>query len=329
MTDIRDQFKAERLKAIQEYEKIGKDAYLPANAWGFDLSVIDNSELTPLVKSRYRRELISLLKTGIDPFDFEALQKYAESLTPAHQSRLRLALRLISSGKEQSVKEAATPDNLPLIQAIIMRLEAMRESVKVMPANETKNHIWLSPSQVQEITGSCTCDDLEGKRDWIILGLLLGAGLHRGELIKIKFDALQKQPTKSGKLRDMLQVTGYGAKDRLVPLSLLLAERLREWHKIVGDGYVARSIQNKKLGESISTVTVHQIIRKYGIKIGVPQLKTDDLRRTYAQLAFNSGLTPIQIKELMGHVRLSTTQRYLNLSVDLDDIAGDFVPLVG
>ena len=137
-----------------------------------------------------------------------------------------------------------------MVQALVIRLEAMRDGVKVNASDGAKSHIWLSPSQVKEITRLCG-DDLEGKRDWIILGLLLGAGLHRAEVITITFDALQ-QPMKGGKMRDVLKVIGYGAKDRFVPISSLLAERLREWHGTVGGGRIARSYQRKNLGKSIS-----------------------------------------------------------------------------
>ena len=327
MVDKKDQFREERLMAILDFEREGKGVHLPESVWGFDLSAIDRANLPTYQKNRYRRELRALLDTGIDPFDLEALQKYAEGLKPTHRTRLKRALRLISLEYEQSVKGSATPENLKVVQALVMRLEAMRNGVKVHSSDGSNSHIWLSPSQVQEITGLCG-DNLEGKRDWIILGLFLGAGLHRAEVIKITFDALQ-QPTNGGKVRDILQVTGYGAKDRFVPISPVLAERLREWHGIVGSGRIARSYQRKKLGKSISSVGVHQIVRKYGAMIGVPELKTDDLRRTYAQLAYNSGLTLTQIKELMGHVNLATTERFLDLTVSLDDITGDFVPLIG
>jgi integrase len=328
MTNIKDQFREARLRAILELEKEGTDAYLPANVWGFDLSAIDRADLQPPTKKGYQRELKALLDTGIDLFDLEALQKYAEGLKPTHRTRLKRALRLISLEYEQSVKGKATPENLPVVQALVMRLEAMRDGVKVYSSDGVKSHIWLSPSQVKEITGLCG-DDLEGKRDWIILGLLLGAGLHRAEVIKITFEALQQQPMKGGKMHDVLKVTGNGAKDRFVPISSLLAEKLREWHGIVGGGRIARSYQRKKLGKSISSVAVHQIVRKYGTMIGIPQLKTDDLRRTYAQLAYNSGLTLTQINKLMGHVNLTTTQRFLDTTANLDDITGNFVPLIG
>ena len=328
MTNIRDQFPDERLRAILELEGEGKNVYLAADIWGLDLSGIERADLSPFTKTVYRYELKALLNTGLNPFDLDALQEYAESLKPTKRNRLKRALRLICLEYEQSAKEKATPENLPAVQALVLRLDAMRGFTKVKRETSSQNHIWLSPSQVQEITGLCG-DDLEGKRDWIILALFLGAGLRRGELIKITFNALQKERTKSGKMRDVLKVTGYGGSDRTVPIAPLLAKRLREWNKIVGGGYIARSYDRKELGKSISGVSVHQIVRKYGAMIGVPNLKTDDLLRTYAQLAYNSGIPSIHIKKLMGHERLSTTQRHLNLKVDLDDISGDFVPLKG
>ena len=64
----------------------------------------------------------------------------------------------------------------------------MRGAVKVKAHKGTKAHTWLTQKQVTDITALCA-DDLEGWRDWIVLGLLLGAGLRREELA-----ALRSQP---------------------------------------------------------------------------------------------------------------------------------------
>jgi integrase len=42
-----------------------------------------------------------------------------------------------------------------------------------------------------------------------------------------------------------------------------------------------------------------------------------------------SGVPITQIKELLGHASVATTQKYLDLSLDLDNTASDFVPLLG
>jgi len=71
------------------------------------------------------------------------------------------------------------------------------------------------------------------------------------------------------------------------------------------------------------------IVRKYGKLIDMPNLSPHDMRRTYAHLGYDAGVPITQIKELLGHASIATTQRYLDLSLDLDTTASDFVPLSG
>lgn len=326
MPHIKDQFQEERLKAIRELEKRGKDAFLPESAWGLDLSVLERAKLGRPVKTSYRRELRELLDLGINPFDFDALDKHAMGLLPSRRKFLRRALRLVLLEHEGSVKADPTPDSPAAAQELVMRLDVMRERRKA--GSVKKKHIHLTTEQVWEITSLCG-DDLEGKRDWIILGLLLGAGLHRAELVEITFDALKQEETKTGEVREVLAIKGHGANDRTVPLSRLLAKRLREWQEIVGGGRIARAYNNKRLRASFSAESIFYLVRKYGEMIGIPKLSADDLRRTYAHLAYDAGIPVEQIKELLGHDSIRTTERYLDLSPGLDDIDGEFVPLAG
>jgi integrase len=294
-----------------------------------DTTAIDRAELAKTTRYKYKREIEKLFQAGIDPFDRDALTQYALTLKSSRRAFLKSALHLMAAEYEQSVKANATLENLSVAQAAIMRLEAMRESIKVKQPKGTKAHTWLSPAQVREITALCG-EDLEGKRDWIVLGLLLGAGLRREELTNLTFDALKQQPTKNGKMRDVLEVEGKGAKDRVIPISHLLAERLLAWRDICGGGQVARSLgRRKELGKSISTVALFHIVRKYGALIGIPDLNPHDMRRTYAHLGYDAGVPITQIKELLGHDTLNTTQKYLDLSLDLETTASDFIPLSG
>ncbi len=294
-----------------------------------DTTAIERADLADSTKAKYTREVEAMAQARISPFDRDALIEYAAGLKSSRRAFLKSALRLMTADYEQAIKAGATPENLPAAQAAVMRLEAMRETVRVKAPKGTKAHTWLSPAQVREITSKCG-DDLEGKRDWIVIGLLLGAGLRREELVNLTFGALKQQPMKAGKIRDVLEVKGKGAKDRVIPISSLLAERLREWGDQVGGGLVARSLGMKKeLGKSMSAVAVFQLVRKYGKMIDVPELSPHDLRRTYAHLGYDAGVPITQIKELLGHASVATTQKYLDLSLDLDNTASDFVPLSG
>ena len=292
-----------------------------------DLSAIDRAALQPSTKAKYRREIEAMHEAGINPADFKSLQAYADGLKSSRKQFLKSALRLMVQGIEQDMKAGATPQNLQQTQAALLRLDAMKSAVTVEQHKGTKAHTWLSQAQVKLITSLCG-DTLVGKRDWIVLGLLLGAGLRRDELVNLTFDAMKKQPTKGGKMRTVIEVTGKGNKSRVIPIQDKLADRLNEWCGIVGGGYIVRSLGRKQeLGESMSAVAVFHLVSKYGDKIGVPGLAPHDLRRTFAQLGYEAGIPITQISTLLGHANVATTQRYLNLSLDLESTASDFIPL--
>jgi len=292
-----------------------------------DLSAIERASLQPSTKAKYQREIEVMRLAGVNPSNYPALQAYADSLKSSRKQFLKSALRLMTLGFEQSIKAGATPENLAQAQAALMRLDAMRGAVQVPQHKGTKAHTWLSQKQVAEITALCN-DSLEGKRDWIVLGLLLGAGLRREELVSLTFDAIKTLPTKNGGERVVIEVTGKGAKTRVIPLNSKLAYRLHEWKQIVGGGRIARSLGMKKeLGESMSAVAIFHLVNKYGEKIGLPELAPHDLRRTYAQLGFEAGVPITQVSVLLGHSSVATTQKYLNLALDLESTASDFIPL--
>lgn len=162
------------------------------------------------------------------------------------------------------------------------------------------------------------------------VGLLLGAGLRREELVNLTFDALKEVPRRNGndRMRAVLEVKGKGAKDRVIPISDTLSQRIRAWHSVVGDGFVARSLGRKvEIGESLPTIGVFNMVRKHGVMIGRPELAPHDCRRTYAQLGFDAGVLITQISKLLGHADVATTQRYLDLDLDLESTVSDFIPL--
>jgi site-specific recombinase XerD len=297
---------------------------------GLDLGAIDRANLQPSTKAKYKREIESMMLAGVNPLNYEVLQAYADSLKSSRKSFLKSALRMMSMAEEQRIKSKASPENVATAQAAIMRLEAMHDAVTVATPKGTKAHTWLSQMQVTEITAFCDLETLEGKRDWIVLGLLLGAGLRRDELSELTFDALKQQPMKRGKMRDVLQVKGKGAKDRVIPISDKLARHLREWKEIIDGGKVARALGMKKeLADNMSSVSIFKLVSRYGAQIGIPELAPHDLRRTYAQLGYEAGVPITQISTLLGHADIRTTQKYLDLSTDLETTASDFIPLSG
>ena len=105
-------------------------------------------------------------------------------------------------------------------------------------------------------------------------------------------------------------------------------ERERDWCEYVShSGSVCRRIIRKQsIGERLSSIGIFNIVRKRGEMMGKLELAPHDLRRTYAQLGYEAGIPITQIGKLLGHASIATTQRYLNLELDLETTISDFIP---
>jgi len=297
---------------------------------------IDSANIADTTKHQYKRAIERYLDETDEDNRIKnnritnpiQLSQYAEKLPKSSQAFLKAAVRLVVKNEEHKLKSGATPENIPQVTAGLYRLDALNEAIKPPPTNGTKTHCWLSPQQVKKLLSHCDNGELEKRRDWIILALMVGAGLRRTELTNLKFTDLHEQPKNNGDPRYVLSIKGKGAKNRTVPIHDKLARRIIKWRDTVGPGYIARSLGMKKeIGESISPIGVFNIVRKYGEMIDKPKLAPHDLRRTYAQLGYAAGVPISQISVLLGHANIATTQRYLNLELDLEATVSDFIPL--
>lgn len=253
----------------------------------------------------------------------------AQSRPVSGRSFLKAALRLLFSDLQTDLEASANPENIGQVQAQLLNINAMMKSIQVHSEKGNRTHIWLSREQVEQITALPDLTTVRGLRDYVVLAVLLGAGLRREEEENLTFDCLLQQPSKNG-MRDVLAVTGKGDKRRTVPISPKLARHLRAWKELAGDGYILRSInKGGVINGSLSAIGIHNIVRQYGAQIGLPELDSHDMRRTYARLGYDAGIPVEQISKLLGHADVKTTMRYLGIDIDLDSTISDFIPLSG
>lgn len=292
-------------------------------------AIIGNSNLGASSKEKYTREIDKLIKAGVNPQDQPALAQYAATLPNSSRAILKAALTLLFRDTTTRLEASATPDNLPKVQAALLNLKAMTKTIEVKKSKGTKFHTRLSRQQVEHITSLPDQTTPQGRRDWIILATLLGSGIRRSEMASITFDNLKQQPMKNG-MRAVLTLKGKGEKDRVIPIQPLLEERLHQWHKEVGDGYIARAVNKAgTINGSLSDNSVNDIVKKYGAAIGVPELEAHDLRRTFARLGYDAGVPVEQISKLLGHESIQTTMTYLGIDIDIESTVSDFIPLSG
>ncbi len=154
-------------------------------------------------------------------------------------------------------------------------------------------------------------DDFLALRDRAIIELLYGAGLRVSELVSLKLSQLSLE------LR-VVRVKGKGNKERLAPFG-------REAQKALRLYLEAREALLKKTKKEspylflnyragpLTARSVHRLIKKYALILGLPAVSPHTLRHSFATHLLEAGADLRSIQEMLGHARLSTTQRYTHL----------------
>lgn len=168
---------------------------------------------------------------------------------------------------------------------------------------------------------------VEGKnkeRDYCILTLFLNCGLRLSELISINISDIRDNNT--------IIITGKGNKERVVYLNAACLNAIEDYMKVrPADGVKDRDalfLSNRKI--RISRQSVQKMIEGYLAKIGLSGqgFSTHKLRHTAATLMYQYGnVDPLQLKEILGHENLSTTEIYTHIHDEQLKNAVDSNPL--
>jgi integrase/recombinase XerC len=152
---------------------------------------------------------------------------------------------------------------------------------------------------------------LRSARDLLILELLYGSGLRLSELHDLSLRALDRKGA-------LARVVGKGSKERIVPLtrsSLRALERYelrrREVLLKVGDACDANAVLLNARGGRLSRRSIQEAVHRcLQAASGAAGLSAHALRHSFATHLLEQGADLLAVKELLGHVSLSTTQIY-------------------
>ena len=156
-------------------------------------------------------------------------------------------------------------------------------------------------------------NNVEGKnkeRDYCILTIFLNCGLRLSELVGINISHIKDN--------DTLVVLGKGNKERTVYLNKACLDAISSYMAVrPRDGVIDRDalfLSNQK--KRISRITVQKMVESNLDKNGLSGrgLSTHKLRHTAATLMYqHGGVDPLQLKEILGHENLSTTEIYTHV----------------
>ncbi|MFI5314403.1 MAG: tyrosine recombinase XerC [Myxococcota bacterium] len=173
-----------------------------------------------------------------------------------------------------------------------------------------------SPLSAEDCERLVESDDAErapalATRDRALFELLYGTGLRVGELATLRVRDWDRD-------RRELRVSGKGRKERIVPVPAAARAALETWLALrPREGLLAQPLFTNARGGALSDRGVRVILRRRMRVAGIARAASPHtLRHSYATHLLDADVDLRAIQELLGHERLSTTQRYTHVSAE-------------
>ncbi len=249
-----------------------------------------------------------------------------ERLEAAHLDRLALRSFLADLHK-RGLSRASAARKLAAARTFLryLRREGLVDDdpggLVATPKRDVRIPVHLSEDEMERLVGAPSHDDPLGRRDRAILELFYASGLRLSELAGLDVDDVNLSA-------QMVRALGKGNKQRLVPFNKSTAKAIREYLKDRDELTRARASLRRVAsrdrtnplfvnykGSRLTVRSIDRLVRRYAAASGVPPgVSPHALRHSFATHLLQRGADLRAIQELLGHARLSTTQRYTHVN---------------
>ncbi len=166
-----------------------------------------------------------------------------------------------------------------------------------------------APRRAAEKSAPAGVNQNRKARDSAILELLYSSGLRVGELVGLNLNQLDLD-------LGIVKVMGKGRKERIVPVGAKAAQALKAYLDERGIPASGEALFINPKGGRLTARTVGRLVKSYSKRSGIfRKVSPHSLRHTFATHLLDAGADIREIQEMLGHVSLSTTQRYTHLSM--------------
>ena len=188
-------------------------------------------------------------------------------------------------------------------------VESNPAALVIAPKREQKVPAHLSVDEMSKLLETPDASTPLGRRDRAVLELFYASGIRLSELVGLDLEDVDL----GGRI---VRVMGKGRKERLVPFNQKAASALRAWLKdrvalTRGDALFVNARGGRLTGRSVQRL-VARYVTSCSTRFGI---SPHALRHSFATHLLQAGADLRAIQELLGHVRLSTTQRYTHVNV--------------
>lgn len=160
----------------------------------------------------------------------------------------------------------------------------------------------LSPLEYRALRDACR----EDKRLAAIIELLLQTGMRIGELARLALADLQLN-------NNFIKITPYQSQpSREVPLNKAAKKALKKYLKVRPKSKNA-TLFLTKTGNSFLVRNIRSAINRYFKLAGIKGARVNDLRHTFIVQQLAAGVPLTTVSQIVGHKRISTTEKYLQL----------------
>ena len=218
--------------------------------------------------------------------------------------------------------------------SICRRLSAIRSFLKflrknhwvdrdigvLVPTPKTKHSLpkFLKVEEAMELVEAPDLTQKLGRRDRALFEVLYGCGLRVSEVVGLNWGGVDLDT-------GWVTVLGKGSKERTVPFGKPAKVALQNYLEDRGPQKGASPLFVNFRGTRLTSRSVARILAKHLVRIAASKsLSPHGLRHSFATHLLAAGADIRTIQELLGHARLSTTQRYthVDLGALLDEYRG-------
>jgi integrase/recombinase XerC len=207
---------------------------------------------------------------------------------------------------------------------VARKLSALRTFVRYLRREGHLEHdpvaLAAAPRREQKVPAHLSVDEMArllempdtsrplGQRDRAMLELFYASGLRLSELVGLDLEDVNL-PAR------MVRVMGKGAKERLVPFNQATTASLKAWLKARAALTHGPALFVNARGGRLTGRSVQRLVARYvsgcSTRFGI---SPHALRHSFATHLLQNGADLRAIQELLGHVQLSTTQRYTHVN---------------
>ena len=277
-----------------------------------------DSVISPHSRRNYAKALDDLFQFAAGrPLTRALLLEYRASMDKLAPStvnvRLSAVRKLVSEARKNGLLGAEDAANLT--------------EVPNLSQKGTRLGNWLTREQAKELLAVPDRSTLKGKRDYVILALLVGCALRRRELASLYIEEIQMREGRWV----IADLRGKGGRIRTVAVPVWVKQGINAWLSAAGveEGRLLRPVSKagKLNGNELSDWAIWSVVEQAAKQIGIERFGAHDLRRTCAKLCRKAGGDLEQIKFLLGHSSIQTTERYLGSEQDIATAVNDHLGL--